>query len=99
MLYIGAVDGIGIIDTFIDISKVNKWSTDDLNLRLQYIRYNGRREKKMKRRWRSLGDFDSGYLKDMLPAAAAGGQLTAGSLLKYIYIYIRYYYSRIPPLA
>ena len=42
----------------------------------------------MKRRWRSLGDFDSGYLKDMLPAAAAGGQLTAGSLLKYIYIYI-----------
>ena len=39
LLYIGAVDGI--IGTFIDISKVNKWSTDDMNLRLQDIRYNG----------------------------------------------------------
>ena len=73
MLYIGAVDGIGIIDTFIDISKVNKWSTDDMNLRLQDIRYNGRREKKMKRTWGSLGDFSSGYLKYMLTAGAAGG--------------------------
>ena len=50
MLYIGAVDGISVIDTFIVISKVNKWSIDDLNLRLQYIRYDGRREKKMQRR-------------------------------------------------
>ena len=43
MLYIGAVDGI--IDTFIDNSKVNKWSTDDMNLRLEDMRYNEKKEK------------------------------------------------------
>ena len=95
------------IDGNVGISSVEKWSMEtstgasknDMNLRLEDRRYNGRREKKRKRRLRPLGDFNWTLEKHKLPAGAAGGQLPAGIAAE-IYIYIkRYFYSRIPSLA
>ena len=64
--------------------KGDKWSKDEIKLRLEVRRCNGRRGKKMKRRWRPSGDCNSGYLKHMVPAGAAGGQLPAGIAAVYI---------------
>ena len=55
-----------------------------MKLRLEDRRYNGRREKKMKRIWRLLRDRHSGYLKHMPPAVAAGAEVPAGIAAVYI---------------